>query len=117
MTGVDALFAKPGMLPLQQIQHQRGVPEDQGEKARAIQPQQKQWRQSFGITTVAFTGLNEIAVEEEFSRAITNAVTWTMAQLDQTSLQNMHGLNRLSPPEHKSARRKCQSIAFRMRGD
>lgn len=117
VASIDALLTQSGVLPFQQIEHEGWVLKDQREKTGTVQTEQKQGRQGFGITAVEFTGLHQILIEEQLSRAIANAIARSTDQFNQSPLRHMDSLNWLTSPKHQSTCRKCQPIAFRMLGD
>ena len=75
---------------------------DQREKSRAVQPDQRQGGQRFGITAMELVGGHQILVKEQFTGAIADAVLGATTEFHQPLLNNMNGLHRFATTEHTS---------------
>ena len=85
---------------------------DQREKSRAVQPDQRQGGQRFGITAVELVGGHQILVKKQLTGAVADAISWPTAEFHQPLLNNMTGLNWISTTEHKSTCGQRQPISF-----
>ena len=97
-----------------QIHHKGWVTVNQGEKTSAIQTNQRQRRECFGITTVEMISSYQIPVEEQFPRAITGMVARTSIEFHQPLLHNVDRKNGLPTPKNGGSSRQGEAIALTM---
>ena len=117
VAGIGPLLTQAPVLLSDEVNHQRWVLMDQGQKAGAIQTDQGQGGQSPGIAAVALIRRDQILVEEQFPWAITDTWARSVVQLHQTLFDHMDGIDSVATTEHQGTRGKRPPVTFPMGTD
>jgi len=114
VTGISPLLPQTAVLLAEQLEHQRWVPVDEGQKIGATEAEQRNRRHRSGITAVTLRRIHQILIEKQFAATKANAIHRTAAQLHPSPFNHMDELHRLSGAEHGCAGGKGQAIHLRL---